>query len=64
MTDYLEGRFSRDARDLEAHLGVARLPVVPRPDAHHDATVGRIEEADVPPELRDSVLAAFRDRRV
>ena len=28
------------------------------------ATVGRIEEDDVPPEPRDSLLAAFRDRRV
>jgi anti-sigma factor RsiW len=27
------------------------------------ATVGRIEDADVPPALRDSLLAAFRDRR-
>jgi hypothetical protein len=27
------------------------------------ATVGRIEPADVPPALRDSLLAAFRDRR-
>ena len=26
------------------------------------ATVGRIEPADVPPALRDSLLAAFRDR--
>ena len=28
------------------------------------ATVGRIEEADVPRELRSTLLAAFRDRRV
>jgi hypothetical protein len=27
------------------------------------ATVGRIEEADVPPETRDKLLAAFRDWR-
>jgi len=27
------------------------------------ATVGRIEPAEPPPELRDSLLAAFRDRR-
>jgi predicted anti-sigma-YlaC factor YlaD len=27
------------------------------------AAVGRIEPADVPPALRDSLLAAFRDRR-
>ncbi len=26
------------------------------------AAVGRIEEADVPPEVRDRLLAAFRDR--
>ena len=27
------------------------------------ATVGRIEEADVPPAVRDRLLTAFRDRR-
>ena len=26
------------------------------------ATVGRIEESDVPPEMRDTLLAAFRGR--
>jgi hypothetical protein len=26
------------------------------------ATVGRIEETDVPPAVRDSLLAAFRQR--
>ena len=30
----------------------------------HIATVGRIDDADVPDELRNTVLAAFRDRRV
>jgi hypothetical protein len=27
------------------------------------AAVGRIEEADVPASMRDSLLAAFRERR-
>lgn len=66
VTDYLEGRLSpEDAAIFEAHLALCdgcrfyldqmRTTI---------AAVGRIEDDDVPAELRDSVLAAFRKRRV
>jgi anti-sigma factor RsiW len=66
ITDYLEGRLSPgDAAIFEAHLAICdgcqwyldqmRVTI--------DA-VGRIEDEAVPAELRDTVLAAFRDRRV
>lgn len=66
ITDYLEGRLSaEDVAVFEAHLAICdgcrwyldqmRTTI---------AAVGRIEDADVPAELRDTVLAAFRDRRV
>jgi anti-sigma factor RsiW len=66
VTDYLEGRLSpEDAAIFEAHLAICdgcqwyldqmRITI---------DTVGRIEDADVPAELRNTVLAAFRDRRV
>jgi anti-sigma factor RsiW len=66
VTDYLEGKLSPEAVAIfEAHLAICdgcqwyvdqmRITI---------ATVGRIEEADVPAQLRDTVLAAFRERRV
>ena len=66
ITDYLEGSLSpEDVAIFEAHLAICdgcqwyldqmRITI---------DTVGRIEDADVPAELRDSVLAAFRNRRV
>jgi anti-sigma factor RsiW len=66
ITDYLEGNLSpEDVAIFEAHLAICdgcqwyldqmRITI---------DTVGRIEDADVPAELRDSVLAAFRNRRV
>ena len=66
ITDYLEGSLSpEDIAIFEAHLAICdgcqwyldqmRITI---------DTVGRIEDADVPAELRDSVLAAFRNRRV
>ena len=66
VTDYLEGRLSpEDAAIFEAHLELCdgcrwyldqiRVTI---------ATVGRIEDADVPPALHSAVLGAFRDRRV
>src|SRR5262245_60882242 len=65
VTDYLEGKLApEDVATFEAHLAICdgcqwyldqiRLTV---------ATVGRIEDADVPPALRDTVLGAFRTRR-
>jgi anti-sigma factor RsiW len=66
ITDYLEGKLSpEDVAILEAHLALCdgcqwyldqmRITI---------AAVGRIEDEEVPAELRDTVLAAFRDRRV
>ena len=66
ITDYLEGRLSPEAVAIfETHLAICdgcqwyldqmRITI--------DA-VGRIEDEEVPAELRATVLAAFRDRRV
>ena len=66
VTDYLEGRLSpEEVAIFEAHLAICdgcqwyvdqmRITV---------DTVGRIEDADVPDELRSTVLAAFRHRLV
>jgi len=66
VTDYLEGKLPPEqAAIFEAHLKICdgcqyyldqiRITV---------ATVGRIEHEEVPAELRNTVLAAFRDRRV
>jgi anti-sigma factor RsiW len=66
ITDYLEGKLPpEDVAVLEAHLVLCdgcqwyldqmRITI---------ATVGRIEDEEVPAELRDTVLAAFRNRRV
>jgi anti-sigma factor RsiW len=66
VTDYLEGKLSPDEVAIfEAHLAICdgcqwyldqvRITI---------DTVGRIEDADVPDELRSTVLAAFRHRRV
>jgi anti-sigma factor RsiW len=65
VTDYLEGRLSpEDAAIFEAHLAICdgcqwyldqiRITI---------DTVGRIEDADVPPALRSTVMGAFRNRR-
>lgn len=64
VTDYLEGRMSpADVAIFEAHLDLCdgckwyveqmRITI---------ATVGRIEETDVPDEVRATVLDAFRAR--
>ena len=66
ITDYLEGRLPpEDVAIFDAHLALCdgcqwyldqmRTTI---------AAVGRIEDEAVPAELRDTVLAAFRDRRV
>ena len=64
VTDYLEGKLSpEEAAVFEAHLELCdgcrfyldqmRVTI---------AAVGRIEESDVPPDMRDTLLAAFRGR--
>jgi len=66
VTDYIEGNLApADAAIFEAHLKLCdgcqwyldqmRITI---------AAVGRIEDDEVPVELRDTVLAAFRNRRV
>jgi predicted anti-sigma-YlaC factor YlaD len=66
VTDYLEGRLSpEDVAVFEAHLELCdgcrsyvdqmRITI---------ATVGRVEEADVPDDMRTTLTAAFRARRV
>jgi anti-sigma factor RsiW len=64
VTDYLEGRMSpEDVAVFEAHLELCdgckwyveqmRVTI---------AAVGRIDEADVPDEMRETLLTAFRSR--
>ena len=66
ITDYLDGKLApEDAAVFEAHLAICdgcrwyldqiRITI---------GTVDRIEDEHVPAELRDTVLAAFRNRRV
>ena len=64
VTEYLEGALSPEQAALfEQHLNFCDGC-----DWYVDqmratiATVGRIEEEDVPPDVRDMLLAAFRDR--
>jgi len=64
VTDYLEGALSPEQATLfEQHLNFCDGC-----DWYVDqmratiATVGRIEEEDVPTDVRDKLLAAFRDR--
>ena len=64
VTDYLEGKLPpEEVAVFEAHLELCdgcrwyldqmRVTI---------ATVGRIEESDLPPDMRDTLLAAFRGR--
>ena len=64
VTDYLEGKLSdQEVAVVEAHLelcdGCRRYLDQMRITI---ATVGRIEDTDVPPDLRATLLAAFRGR--
>jgi predicted anti-sigma-YlaC factor YlaD len=64
VTDYLEGKLSdHEVAVVEAHLelcdGCRRYLDQMRITI---ATVGRIEDTDVPPDLRATLLAAFRER--
>ena len=65
VTEYLEGALpAGEAALFEQHLnfcdGCERYVDQLRTTI---ATVGRIEEEDVPPETRERLLAAFRDWR-
>jgi anti-sigma factor RsiW len=65
VTDYFDGAMDAD----EAALFEQHLNFCDGCDWYVDqlrttiATVGRIEETEVPPEMRTRLLAAFRDRR-
>ena len=64
VTDYFDGAMSPD----EAALFEQHLNFCDGCDWYVDqirvtvAAVGRIEESDVPPQVRDRLLDAFRDR--
>ncbi len=64
VTDYLEGALAgEDGALFEEHLNFCESCASYVDQLRTTiATVGRIEEADVPPELRDRLLAAFRER--
>jgi anti-sigma factor RsiW len=65
VTDYLEGHMSpKDVAIFEAHLDLCDgcKWYVEQMRTTID-TVGRIDEADVPDELRETLMTAFRDRR-
>jgi predicted anti-sigma-YlaC factor YlaD len=66
ITDYLEGKLAaEDAAIFEAHLELCEGCRWYLEQMRTTITaVGRIEEEAVPPELQDTVLAAFRNRRV
>ena len=64
VTEYFEGALEAEETELfEQHLNFCDGC-----DWYVDqirttiAAVGRIDEADVPPDVRDRLLAAFRDR--
>ena len=64
VTDYLEGALSPD----EAALFEQHLNFCDGCDWYVDqlrttiATVGKIEQEELPPDMRSNLLAAFRDR--
>ena len=63
VTDYLEGAMSReDVARFEYHLTLCDGCVFYVDQIRMTiAAVGRIGEEDVPPEIRDDLVAAFRD---
>ena len=65
VTDYLEGALgAEEAAVFEAHLELCDgcRAYVEQMRTTIEA-VGRIEESDVPPEVRAGLLSAFRNRR-
>jgi hypothetical protein len=63
VTDYLEGAMSRqDVARFEHHLSLCDGCIFYVDQVRMTiAAVGRIGEDDVPPEIRDDLVAAFRD---
>ncbi|MGH3434294.1 MAG: hypothetical protein ACRDQB_15805 [Thermocrispum sp.] len=71
MTEYLEGELDESLRALRAArgAGVPRLPRVPRAAAQHPRRRRALAEPDpqrppLSPEVRASLLEAFRERGV
>ena len=65
VTDYLEGALATEEGALvEQHLNCCDGCACYLDQMHSTvAAVGRIEETDVPPAMRERLLLAFRDRR-
>jgi anti-sigma factor RsiW len=65
ITDYLEGKLSaRDRRALEAHLdGCDGCDAYLEQMRTTISLTGRLEPGDVPAELEERLLVAFRDWR-
>ena len=63
VTDYLEGAMSpEDVARFDHHLSLCEGCVFYVEQIRMTiAAVGRIGEEDVPPEVRDDLVAAFRD---
>jgi anti-sigma factor RsiW len=63
VTDYLEGAMSpEDVARFEHHLSLCEGCVFYVEQIRMTiAAVGRIGEEDVPPDVRDDLVAAFRD---
>ena len=63
VTDYLEGAMSpEDVARFDHHLSLCEGCVFYVDQIRMTiAAVGRIVEEDVPPEVRDGLVAAFRD---
>ena len=63
VTDYLEGAMSpEDVARFDHHLSLCEGCVFYVEQIRMTiAAVGRIGEQDVPPEVRDDLVAAFRD---
>jgi anti-sigma factor RsiW len=63
VTDYLDGALSPDEMSLfEQHLNFCEGCVWYVEQLRMTVeTLGRVEEEDVPPETRESLMAAFRD---
>jgi predicted anti-sigma-YlaC factor YlaD len=63
VTDYLEGAMSpEDVARFDHHLSLCEGCVFYVDQIRMTiAAVGRIGEEDVPPEVRDDLVAAFRD---
>lgn len=63
ITDYLEGRMSfMDRLRFRAHIGMCRhCRAYLEQMKHSIAALGRLPPETIPPDVRDQLLARFRD---